>query len=121
MTAVDDRLKLGEDRRLIFQNVANNVPTENIMAAFLRSEAEIWREVDFVSRKIREYRFRRHLPPLETQGIRAIQLNRKALLDTVDKLGPEYLASDLILPQVHIETLDHPSKLLDVKHRMGGK
>lgn len=121
MTAVDDqRLKLGEDRRLIFQNLANGVPMEKIMAAFLRSEKEIWEEVEFVGRKIREYRFRRHLPPLECQGIKAIRFNRQALLKTVDMFGPEYLSSELILPKVHIESVDK-ANMSDIKHRMDGQ
>jgi hypothetical protein len=49
---------LGCDRRLIFENVANGVPIETIMATFLRSRLEVQKEVEFVARKITEYRFR---------------------------------------------------------------
>jgi len=122
MTAVvDPRLKRGEERRLIFTNIANGVLMEKVMAAFSRSEKEIWDEVEFVGRKIREYRFRRHLPPLEHQGIRAIRLNRKALLETLSKLGPEYMISDLILPNITVQNLDSPGMIKETAERAGIK
>jgi hypothetical protein len=119
MTAVDDRLKLGEERRLIFQNIANGVPMESIKTAFLRSEEQIWKDVEYVGRKIREYRFRRHLPPLEHQGISAIRLNRKALLDTLTKLGANYLAGDFILPNIIVQDLVSPGDIREAGARSG--
>lgn len=120
MTAVDDRLKLGEERRLIFQNLANGVPMQSIMAVFRRSEAEVWKEVEFVGRKIREYRFRRRMPPVELQGIKAILFNRRQLLETLEKLGNDYLSSELIIPKITTEALDHPSIISEVNHRTHG-
>jgi hypothetical protein len=116
-----DLEKLGEERRLIFENVANGVPIEQIMVAFLRSEADVMREVEFVARKIREYRFKRHLPPLACGTIKEIRWNRPALLDTVTKLGPRYLSSSLALPTIYIEQLDHPGTIREVEHRTGQK
>lgn len=109
MTAVATRL--GEERRLIFQNIANGVPMERVMAAFRRSEAEVWREVEFVGRKIREARFRTRMPPLECQGIRAIRWNRKALLETLGQLSDAYLSSDLVLPNIGVQTIDDTKAL----------
>lgn len=111
MTAVDDRLARGEQRRLIFENVANGVPMDKIKAAFRRSEEEVWREVEYVGKKIREARFRTRMPPLECQGIKAIRWNRKALLETLGQLKNEYLASELILPKVEVQTLDSADML----------
>lgn len=119
MTAVDERLKRGEERRLIFQNVANGVPMEKIKAAFLRSEDEVWREVEFVARKIREARFRAQMPPLECQGIKAIRWNRRALLDTLRQLSAEYLSSDLLIPKIGIQTIDSPQGLREAVQRSG--
>ena len=122
MTAViDPRHERGEQRRLIFQNVATGVPIETIMATFSRSEKEVWDEVEFVCKKIREYRFRRHLPPLESKGIRAIWNNRKALLETLSKLGPEYMVSDLIISNIKIQKLDSPGMIKEAAHRSGLK
>ena len=111
MTAVDERLKRGEERRLIFQNMANAVPMEQIKAAFLRSEEEVWHEVDYVSRKIREARFRTCMPPLDCMGLKAIRWNRKALLETLEQLRDEYLASDIIMPNIGVETIESASIL----------
>jgi hypothetical protein len=116
-----DLEKLGEERRLIFENVANGVPIEQIMVAFRRSEADVMREVEFVARKLREYRFKRRLPPLACGTIKEIRWNRPALLDTVTKLGPRYLSSSLELPTIYIEQLDHPGTIREVEHRTGQK
>jgi hypothetical protein len=108
----------GEGRRLIFENVANGVPIQQIMSVFRRSEAEVMAEVKFVGKKIAEYRFRRHLPPLACSDLREIRWNRLALLDTVRKLGDLYLSSELILPRIAVQKVDHPGALREVKHRM---
>lgn len=106
MTAVDTIAQLGRERRLIFENLANGVPIERIMAAFRRSEAEVWKDVEFVGRKIREARFRTQMPPVETQGIKAIRFNRKVLLETLRQLTDQYLATDLILPKIGVQSID---------------
>jgi len=116
---VDELERLGEERRLIFENTANGVPIEKIMVAFRRSEAEVTRDVEFVGRKIREYRFKRRLPPLACDTIQAIRWNRPALLETVAKLGPRYLSSSLELPKIYIESLDHPGTIQEVGQRTG--
>jgi len=91
------------------------------MAAFQRSEAEIRREIAFVGRKIREYRFRTCKPPLPCETDREIRWNRKALLETLTTLGPNYLASELKLPRIHVESLDHPGTIAEVAHRTGAR
>jgi hypothetical protein len=40
-----DRLRLGEERKLIFENYANGVGIEILMVAFKRSKLEIEREI----------------------------------------------------------------------------
>lgn len=108
---MDERQKRGQERRLIFSNVANGVPMEKIKAAFRRSEDEINRDVEFVGRKIREARFRTRMPPIECQGPKAIRWNRRALLETLGQLTDEYLASDLIYPKIGVEEIDGPAVL----------
>lgn len=115
----EDLKRLGEERRLIFENLANGVPIEQIMAAFKRSETEVMREMEFVGRKLREYRFKRHLPPLACETLKDIRWNRQALLECVAKLGPIYLSSSLELPTIYIEALDHPGTIREVAHRTG--
>lgn len=106
---MDDRLRIGEERRLIFQNYANGVPVETIMEVYRRSQAEVEKDVEFVVKKLREYRFRRQLPPLDCSDERMIRFNRRPLLETLNKLGPEYLSSELILPKIGVQQLDSPA------------
>lgn len=114
-----DLERLGEERRLIFENYANGVPVEQIMAAFRRSEAEVTREIEFVGKKLREYRFKRHLPPLACETLRDIRFNRRALLETVAKLGPRYLSSSLELPCIFIGDLGDRAVRGEAAHRTG--
>ncbi|MGD0144680.1 MAG: hypothetical protein ABSC92_16130 [Rhizomicrobium sp.] len=122
---------LGEERRLIFENVANGVPIETIMAAFRRSRLEIQKEVEFVARKITEYRFRRLTDgptkkgapatarPLVACGTYAdIRFHRVNLLETLSKLGNLYLSSPLLLPKVTIQKVDSPDAVREVSHRV---
>ena len=115
----DELERLGNERRLIFENAANGVPSEKIMAAFRRSEAEVEREIAFVGKKIREYRFKRHLPPLPCQTMTEIRWNRTALLETLGKLGPRYLSSSLELPQIYVGPLDDMHVIREAAHRTG--
>lgn len=115
----DELERLGEERRLIFENTANGVPVEKIMAAFRRSEAEVAKEVEFVGRKIREYRFKRLMPPLACGTVKEIRWNRLALLDVVAKLGPRYLSSSLELPTIHIGDLSDNAVRAEAGHRTG--
>lgn len=116
-----ERLALGEDRRLIFENVANGVPVEDVMAAFRRSHAEIDREVAFVAKKIKEYRFRRQEPPLQCETMHDIRWNRLPLLDTLRKFGPNYLSTELLLPKVAIQKADQPGAFREIGDRGGIK
>lgn len=116
-----ERLKLGEERRLIFENVANCVPIEQIMTAFRRSKEEVEREIAFVAKKIREYRFRRRMPPLECDDVRSIMWNRRALLENIAKLGPDYLSSDLLIPRITIQRANSASDIREVAHRAGAR
>lgn len=113
---MDERQKRGQERRLIFSNVANGVPMEKIKAAFRRSEEEINRDVEFVGRKIREARFRTQKPPIECMGPKAIRFNRKVLLETLQQLTDEYLSSDLIYPKIDVEDLDGPEVIREAAH-----
>lgn len=101
---------LGLERRLIFENVANGVPIDQVRAAFRRSEAEIARELAFVGRKIREARFRTRMPPLACDGVHEIRLNRLALLDTLRQLTDAFLSSELLLPNIGVQRITTPAE-----------
>jgi hypothetical protein len=106
-----ERLKLGADRRLIFENVANGVPMDQVRSAFRRSQDEIDRELAFVARKIREARFRTRMPPLACDAHKDIRWNRRALLDTLRQLSDAYLSSELLLPRIGVQTVNTPGEL----------
>ncbi len=119
---------LGEERRLIFENYCNGVGIEALTATFRRGAAEIEREIFFVAKKIREYRFRRcaggseHAsPPVACDTLIDIRLNRLAMFDTLRKLGDLYLSSELLLPRIGIQKVDHPAALSEAVHRIRGK
>lgn len=101
--------ELGEHRRLIFENVVNGVPVEDIRAAFHCSELEVQQAVEFVAKKIKEYRFRRHQPPLPCDTDFERKWNRRALLENVRKLGPVSLSTELLLPSIGVQTVDETS------------
>lgn len=97
---------LGEQRRLVFENVCNGVPIPGIMQAFKLSQLEVEQTVAFVSKKIKEYRFRRHMPPLECDNDFDRRWNRRALLETLRKLGDKHMSSELLIPKVEIQRLN---------------
>lgn len=117
----EDRRRLGEDRRLIFENVANGVPLEHVAAAFRRSVPEVERELGFVAKKLREYRFRRRQPPLDCDQVKDIRWNRVPLLETLRKLGPDYLSSELILPRIGVHRVETPAHLTEAAHQVGAR
>lgn len=123
MDVVDE--KLGEERRLIFENYANGVDIENLKAPFKRSAAEIEREIFFVARKLKEYRFRRMAEGSKfAQGavgcdtLLEIRMNRMALFDTLRKVGNRYLSSELLLPKIAIQTVSDPRDAWEAKRRV---
>lgn len=111
--------RLGEDRRLIFENVANGVPIQQVMSVFRRSEKEVMDDVRFVGKKIAEYRFRRHQPPLSCTTLNEIFINRAPLLDTLRRLGDVFLSTSLLIPNIHVGSLDDPHVVREAEHRTG--
>ena len=116
---------LGHTRRLIFTNYANGVDIEAMKAPFRRSAVEIEREIFFVAKKIKEYRFRRcadgspyAAPPVACDTLVDIRLNRLALFDTLRKLGNGHLASELLLPRIALQKVDSVEAVRDVSHRV---
>lgn len=89
-----ERTRLADTRRLIFQNLANGVRVEQVMAAFRMSEKEVRDHFAFVARKITEYRFQRAIPYLRCDSVAAAVENKRPFFATLQKCGPVYLTSD---------------------------
>lgn len=125
MTAMAERLRRGEERKRIFGNVCNGVPKNVIAVAFEMSIEEVERDIEFVAKKIREYRHRRCLQPNPDQGMLPpiaceteadILANRDALLWTLNFLGPETLSSELILPPIVTQKVEKLAHLKEAAH-----
>ena len=115
----------GAARRLMFVNYANGVDIEAMKVPFGRSAAEIEREIFFVAKKIKEYRFRRcadgssfAAPPVACDTLGDIRLNRLALFDTLAKLGDVYLSSALLLPKIALQKVDSVEAMREAGHRL---
>jgi hypothetical protein len=123
--------QLGEERRLVFTNVANGVPIQQVMSAFRKSEKEVMDDVRFVAKKITEYRFSRRakptekeplgrpcpLPPLGCSTLAEITWNRLALLETLGRLSDIYLGTSLVIGKIYIGALDDPHVMQEAKGR----
>jgi hypothetical protein len=114
----EERRALGFTRRLVFQNLANGVPEEGVMAALRLSALEVAQAQRFVARKITEYLVLRRQPPIPCGDLREIRWNRKPLLAALTRIGDVDLSTDLILGRITTQALDHPEMIQGAKHRM---
>lgn len=127
MTEIEQK---GERRRLVFTNIANGVPLPDVMAAFKMSELEVTNDLQFVLRKIKEYRYAMTVnggsksSPLVAPMIAAdtyadVLAFGKSMLVTLSKLGNQTLGSELFLYKpIKSQKIDHPSSMQEVNHRM---
>ena len=114
----EERRRLGQMRRMVFQNLANGVSPEKVSEALRLSALEVEQAQTFVSRKITEYLTLRRQPPLPCATLKEIRWNRRALLGVLAKIGDVDLSSQLILSKVLVQDLDHPSMIEGAKARM---
>lgn len=114
----EERRRLGQMRRMVFQNLANGVSPEKVSEALRLSALEVEQAQTFVSRKITEYLTLRRQPPLPCGTLKEIRWNRRALLGVLAKIGDVDLSSQLILSKVLVQDLDHPSMIEGAKARM---
>jgi len=113
-----ERRRLGATRRLVFQNTANGVPPERIGADLRLSQLEVDNALRFVGRKITEHLVLRRQPPIACDDVRAIRWNRRALLAVLARIGDLDLSTDLILAQILVQNMDHPSMVMEASQRM---
>ncbi len=113
-----ERRALGQTRRLVFQNIANGVPAEQVREALRLSDLEIEQALGHVRRKIIEHLTLRRQAPILCSDVRAMRLNRKTLLGVLARIGDLDLSSPLLLARVTIQALDHPEMIEGATHRM---
>lgn len=109
---------LGETRRLVFQNIANGLPHERVMADMCLSQLDVDQALRFVSRKITQYLVLRRQAPVACEGVAAIRHNRLRLLPILSRMGDLDLSTDLILSKITVQTIDHPEMIEGVSRRM---
>lgn len=114
----DERRALGKTRRLVFQNLANGVPAEQVRQQMHLSDLEIEQATAFVCRKITEYLVLRRQPPIPCQTMHEIRWNRVALQATLARIGDIDLSTDLILSRITVQAMDHPEMIEGASRRM---
>lgn len=129
----EERIRLGDDRRLIFENFCHGVSKPVIAETFKRSVSEVEREILFVARKCREHRHllsrkaarenRQLLVQIYGETDEDILRNRDAFCRTLALLGPITLSSDLLIPTLttHRIEADRPDDLLHAVRMVGGR
>jgi hypothetical protein len=113
-----ERRALGQSRRLVFQNIANGVPTEQVRLAMKLSDLELDQALNFVRRKITEHLVLRRQAPIACHDVRAMRFNRRALLGVLARIGDLDLSTELLLARVTVQALDHPEMIQGAQHRM---
>lgn len=114
----DERRRLGQTRRLVFQNLANGVAPEKIGENLRLSALEVEQAQAFVAKKITEYLTLRRQPPLPCGNLKEIRWNRRALLGVLAKIGDVDLSTQLILGRITVQALDHPEMIQGARARM---
>lgn len=114
----EDRRALGSTRRLVFQNLLNGVPVEQIRQSLHLSELEIEQAQAFVAQKITQHLILRHQAPIPCQTIEDMRWNRIDLLAVLSKIGDIDLSTALILRKMLIQPMDHPEMIEGAQRRM---
>jgi len=126
-----ERRALGQRRRLIFQNLANGVPTEQIRTALHVSDTEIDQARAFVVKKINERLFLSRQPTIPCQSMADIRWHRATLLAVLSKMGDLDLSTtvhllgkrdgtteEVTVKKLLIQSMDHPEMIEGAKARM---
>ncbi len=98
-----DRVKLAEERKLIFANLVNGVARTHVMEAFKKSDAEIDAIFGFVATKVISYRFERALPYVNCRSLDDAIRNRALVLHSLDRIN---LQTDAKFPKVQTAPID---------------
>jgi hypothetical protein len=78
-----------DERRMIFSNLLNKVPMENICKVFNKTEAEIKADFSYITQKIKNYCFKNNELPIFCDTIEDAQKNRRAIYPILNILNLE--------------------------------
>lgn len=102
----------------MFGNIANGVPTPQIMVDLQLSQLEVDQARQFVAKKITQYLVQRRQPTIACNDMGAIRANRGRLLAVLQRMGNIDLSTDLIL-DIKIQDIDaHAGTIADINHSM---
>ena len=117
-------------RRMVFENVANGVPIEQIMVALKLSQLEVDQARRFVANKITQRLVAERRAPLPCHDVGAIRFNRRDLLGVLSRIGNLDLSSEILVltykdgssttfgTKIMVQDLDHPEMIEGAKHLM---
>lgn len=128
----DEHRARGNTRRLVFQNLANGVPLEQVMADQHLSALEVEQARKAVARKLTEYLVHARQPVIACGDLREIRWNRKPLLALLARIGDLSLSTEFILyrdratqelarvqfGRITTQAIDHPDMVEGAKQRM---
>lgn len=70
-----------DERRIIFSNILNKVPLENIGKAFNKAESDLISDFAYITQKIKNYCFNNNIPPIFCDTIEEAQKNRHRIFE----------------------------------------
>lgn len=82
-----DRVKLAEERKLIFANLVNGVPRQHVMETFQKSEHEVDAIYGFVATKVISYRFERGMPFVNCRSLDDAIRNKALVLHSLERVN----------------------------------
>ncbi len=109
-----DRVKLAEERKLIFANLVNGVPVASVMEAFKRSEDEVMADFAFVATKIISYRFERGMPFVNCRSIDEAIRKKALALHSLERIN---LLTDPVYSKVETAPID-PQSSNDIERKI---
>ena len=114
----------GERRKLVFANLLNGIPVEQVMVAFKLSAKEVMDDFHFIGRKVRSYRFERGMPFVLCDTIENAKANRADILFTLTRINPDKEPLFSRIEMLPFEVgVGRPSaaeqKLLEIRMRSG--
>ena len=77
------------ERKIIFSNLLNKVPVQNIALAFNKTENEILLDFKYIIQKIKNYCFLNSVPPIFCDTLPEAQKNKYSIFPILDKLDLE--------------------------------
>jgi hypothetical protein len=90
-----------DDRKLIYMNILNGVQISTLSRVFHVPDADIKRDFDFITQKIKLYCYKNAMPPIKCDTLESAQQNRLDILPILDVINLE-IQPDLKIVTEHL-------------------